>query len=606
MLRHRRRVRVRMEPVSVGGVTGLAAGLVVLGPALAPGFLLVYDMVFVPEPNFGTRALGLDGSVPRAVPNDLMVSVLSLLLPGWVVQKVLLIAVFVLVGAGMGALVRTRPGAAVAAVAACWNPYVAERLALGHWAFLLGYALIPWVARSAAGVVGGEPAAYRRLAFWVLLASLCGSTAALMATLTAFLVLALPSSGRVRPQPGARLRGMAVLGLMTVLANAAWWVPAVLIPGRLPADPQGVAAFAARADSPLGLVASLITGGGVWHERLWPSERGSMVFALVMLLVAVASVVWLVWRWHSAHPAASGILTAGIVGIVLAAAGSTALVEGATAVVTRIPGGGLIRDGHKFVAPWMILVACAVGNVGDDLWAGWRRQGVSTLLSPFTRSTLILGLALLPVVTMPSLAFGAFRGWGAADYPDSYLAAASHVDSHDDASVASFPWTLYRRYAWNRGDVVLDPWPRLVESRVLVNDDLPLSTVTVAGEDKAADRVGEAVASGDPAEVRRALHDVGARFVLFHRDQPTSASEGAFFEGVAVVMEDRWIRLYDLGEAASVPKVLPRWAWIGLAGTGSAVILVLGAHAAAARNRGVFLARRRVSGYDDGEGKDSM
>lgn len=571
-------------PRSVGGLTGLLAGLAILGPALAPGFLLVYDMVFVPEPNFGARTFGLDGSVPRAVPNDLVVSLLSLLLPGWVVQKVLLLAVFVLVGAGVGALVRTRSGAAVAAVAACWNPYVAERLALGHWAFLLGYALLPWVAGSAAAVLAGDRSGRRRLALWLVAAASCGSTAAVIATLVAVAVLAVPLVGR-RVPAGVRLRDLVLVGVVAACANAVWWVPAVLLPGGLPADASGVTAFAARADSPWGLVGSVLTGGGLWHDGLWPPERGSLVLsgaALILVVGCVGCAGWAVVR-RRAHPAVTGLLVAGTVGLVVACAGSPLLSGIATAVVTHVPGGGLIRDSHKFVAPWVVLVACAAGAVADDLRGTASSVRRRLTLAPATRATLVVGLGLLPVALLPSLAGGTFRDWGAANYPASYLAAAARIDSYDDAAVASFPWTLYRRYAWNRDDVVLDPWPRLVEAPVLVDDDLPLAGRTIAGEDPRADRISAAVSTGGSDEVLRALREEGVRFVLLHLDQPTSAEQAVFFAQEEVVLEDRWIALYDLGPVAAVADPLPRWSWVGLALSSTTVLLVLVAGATTRR-----------------------
>ena len=290
-------LRVVPGPAATGALTGLVAGLVVLGPALAPGFLLVYDMVFVPEPNFGARALGLDGSVPRAVPNDLVVSLLSLLLPGWVVQKVLLLAVFVLVGAGVGALVRTRSGAAVAAVAACWNPYVAERLALGHWAFLLGYALLPWVAGSAAAVLAGDRSGRRRLALWLVAAASCGSTAAVIATLVAVAVLAVPLGGRRAPArraaagPGGRRRGRRLRECGVVGAGDAdpGWTPR----RRL----RGVGLRRARGQ-PVG-------AGGQRADRRWPVAR-RLVAARARLAGAErprrSSWSWAAWagRWPAA------------------------------------------------------------------------------------------------------------------------------------------------------------------------------------------------------------------------------------------------------------------------------------------------------------------
>jgi len=302
--------------------------------------------------------------------------------------------------------------------------------------------------------------------------------------------------------------------------------------------------------------------------------------ALVLVLVSVG---WAVVRRPQMHPAVPGMLLAGTVGLVVAASGSPVLSGIATAVVTHLPGGGLIRDSHKFVAPWMVLVACSAGALADDLRSGAAVVGRRLVLAPATRVVLVVGLGVLPVVLLPSLAAGSYRGWGAAHYPASYLAAAAHVDSYDDAALASFPWTLYRRYGWNRDDVVLDPWSRLVESPVLVNDDLPLSGRTIAGEDRRADRIGAAVATGQPEQVRRALEGEGVRFVLLHLDQPTSAEQAVLFADEEVVVRDRWIVLYDLGPVASVSDPLPRWSWVGLALSSTTVLLVLAAGATSRR-----------------------
>ena len=99
-MRMARRVTPGVAGLLVGGLLGLLA----LGPALRPGYLLSYDMVFVPDQPLTAMTLGTDGSVPRAVPNDLVVVLASHLLPGDVVQKILLLAVFVLGGWGVDLL----------------------------------------------------------------------------------------------------------------------------------------------------------------------------------------------------------------------------------------------------------------------------------------------------------------------------------------------------------------------------------------------------------------------------------------------------------------------------------------------------------------------
>ena len=120
-----------------------------LAPVLGRGVVLSYDMVFVPDPPITGSVLGTDGSVPRAVPTELLADLLARVLPVAVVQQGLLLAVFVLAGAGAARLVPGLPGAAAAALGYAWTPYVAERLLIGHWPFLLGYAVLPWVVGAA-------------------------------------------------------------------------------------------------------------------------------------------------------------------------------------------------------------------------------------------------------------------------------------------------------------------------------------------------------------------------------------------------------------------------------------------------------------------------
>ncbi len=162
-------------------------------------------MVFVPDPPITGAVLGTDGSVPRAVPTELLADLLARVLPVAVVQQGLLLAVFVLAGAGAARLVPGLPGAAAAALGYAWTPYLAERLLIGHWPFLLGYALLPWVVGAALAARRGG--SLRPLLLWLAAAAAAGSTSALIATATALCVLAWRHSRSTPgPAPGAPVR----------------------------------------------------------------------------------------------------------------------------------------------------------------------------------------------------------------------------------------------------------------------------------------------------------------------------------------------------------------------------------------------------------------
>jgi len=497
-----RAVTRRLTPGAVGALVGAVLGLLTLGPALRPGYALSYDMVFVPHPPITAAVLGTDGGVPRAVPNDLVVALLSSVLPGDVVQKLLLLAVFVLGGWGVARLVPGRVPAVVAAAVFLWNPYVLERLVIGHWGFLLGYAALPWVVGAAESVRACRPGALPRLAVAVSVAGLAGSTSLVLAAAAAFAVVVAP--GDV-PHRGRAL--LVVVGA-AVLSGAAWLVPALTRSGGLASDPAGVGAFATRADTPLGVVGSALTLGGLWSPATWPGERSSAVLAILALVAVVAAVGFGIAPLLRARGGgAVGLAGLAVVCLVLALAGS--LPGGRTVlehVVVNVPGGGLLRDGQKLLAPVALLVAVCAGYAVDRVHPAYRAVAVLA--------------AAVPIVLLPSQAWGVHARLAAVDYPASWLdlqrTVAAQPGSQRDTVV--LPFHLYRRYGWNDDRVLLDPAPRLLDARVVVDDTLPLSTATVRGEDPRADRVRAAIRSG--ADLGPALAREGIGLVLVQTDQP--------------------------------------------------------------------------------------
>lgn len=135
-------------------VYSLVLALVVVGPLLGPGYLLLRDAVSTPRSYLTDSALGLGDAAPRAVPQDALLAVVSTVMDGGLAVKVILIAALWAAGWGAAVLARrllrvsTAPQL-VAATVAVWNPYVAERLLQGHWSLLTGYAALPWTVLAA-------------------------------------------------------------------------------------------------------------------------------------------------------------------------------------------------------------------------------------------------------------------------------------------------------------------------------------------------------------------------------------------------------------------------------------------------------------------------
>src|SRR5215469_10062275 len=332
-----------------GLVTGLGLGLLALGPGLRRGFLLSYDMVFVPREPFSAALPGL--APPRAVPSDLVIATASRIVPGDIAQKLVLLAIFMLGCAGVAALLDREPLLARLAggVFYAWNPYVAERLIIGQWALLLGYAGLPWVLRV---VISPNGAAWR----WT--GRLCLSLAP--AVIGGFAAMAITALVLVPAALLTRSARRAAIALAALAAGCLPW----LIPSlqhTVYADPAGVAAFAARADTPFGSVGSLLMLGGIWNAQTVPKGYGGAWSALWLALAVVALAGYLLSIRQHRWP---GLGVAALAGLLIACVGVTAPGRDLLRSVTSAwPGVAVLRDAQQFVAPLALAEAAGFGVV---------------------------------------------------------------------------------------------------------------------------------------------------------------------------------------------------------------------------------------------------
>ena len=136
------------------------------------------------------------------------------------------------------------------------------------------------------------------------------------------------------------------------------------------ADPAGVAAFAARADTPFGSAGSVLMLGGMWNARAVPAGYGGgwSVLWLAAVLTALAGYV-LLGRRRRRWP---GLGTAALAGLAIAGLGLTGpgqdLLRAAQALW---PGFAVLRDGQQFAAPLALAEALGVG-----LAAAWLARRV--------------------------------------------------------------------------------------------------------------------------------------------------------------------------------------------------------------------------------------
>jgi hypothetical protein len=175
---------------------------------------------------------------------------------------------------------------------------------------------------------------------------------------------------------------------------------------------------------------------------------------------------------------------------------------------------------------------------------------------------------VLPVLALPGLAWGVGGRLTAAHYPADWLGLRAAVAQAPPGEVAALPWGTYRRLDWAGDRVVLDPLPRLLDRRTLADDALPLSGVTVGGEDPRAARISAGLATGE--RLPETLRAAGVRYAAVHRTQPGSAATERALAGLPVLFTSRDLLLVELpGPTAPTPADRP---WLAVVGLGVAAM----------------------------------
>lgn len=492
----------------------LLAALLVLAPVLGPGLLLTYDMVWVPDLAVTSAGWGLVDGVPRAVPSDQVVALLDEVVPGPWLQDLVLLGALVGAGAGYHRVVRDAPVAArcLAAVLAVWNPFVAERLLIGHWPTLLAHAVLPWLV-----LAGRRAARSGRVPAVVPVLVVLGSLNASAGLMTALAVALFVGYG------GARTRRASVALAATVAAaNAPWVVAGALAADAARADPGtarlAAEAFAAHGRDGVPTLVAVLGGGGIWNaETAAPYDAvRAWGWALLVGGGVVATAVGGVLRSRGSgdRTAAAALVAAGL-GLAVALHSAVAPALGAR-LATGVPGGGLLRDATRWEA--LLLPAAVLGCAGllRRLLGG---AGPAPATGRPTPAAVGAGVAaaLLPVALLPGL-LGAAGGELSAVpslYPDLGPTLAAETRTGTRPVVLSLPYAAYRAPSWNDGRPVLDPVPRLVgDVEVVASDDLFVSGRRVSGEDPRRDDVLVALSEDDPVDRATALRALGITHVV--------------------------------------------------------------------------------------------
>lgn len=545
------------------GAVSLVQALLVLGPALGPGVVIAYDMPWSPDARWTPFVLGQGTPAPRVVPSDAFMVLFGKVLGAGLTQSLVLVAI--LVGLALGAVTLLDelapgagvPGRCVCAVAAVWNPFVSERLVTGQWVVVLGLAVLPWALRATLRALAGTGSRYA-VGLALLVAGVGGVNTVVIVALG---VLALLGGAVAIHRSRRAAEALALALAVTAGVSAVWALPSMFAGAEASSD--GARAFAPTADTPLGAFGSMLSGGGFWNVASHPEPRGVPLIAILAAVLAAAAVLCLIvdLRRHGRRLFFVPVLAA----IALIALSTLPFTRGLwTALVTDVPGGGVLRDSQKFLAIWVLAIALGVGLLVDRVLVA----APQSLAAPVTVGT--VGLVLL---LSPQMFWGIGGRLAAVSVPEGYRAAAASLSALPRGEVGLLPWNQYRRYAWNDNRVSLTLGPRIISQQVLFDDSLPLREQSVAGESQRAGQVTERIADG--ATPVAALRAEGVRYLAAELNAGLEVNVEEVRGAGRVVVDDPNLLVVDMASQGGLSAPAGWFGWVGWVISGLTAVVFL-------------------------------
>lgn len=490
---------------------GLIAGMAVVSPWTREGYLLLLDWVSGPHQAITPGLYGLDAATLDALPYRLITHGLRVVVGAGATSWLIVLAYFPIVASGVSALAaggrrRRHP----AALFACCNPFVVERIQAGHVAFLLSVALLSWLLASAVRARRRDRWFAARPAGWYALAMAVGPHAAWLGGVALLAVALLP-----RPRPRDLLRtGVVVAAAACIYSYAMALLLSAILTVRV--GGQDLEVYAPHA-GPGGLLATLASLRGFWRGAADSSPQVALglIPAAVMVLAAVAGLARLCRR---GPVAGAPLAVLAVVGVLLGAGIHGPLGSVYRAAFDVLPLFAAMREQQKWVALTMLAYAVGIGVAAEALYGVCR--SARPLVARLPAAGALAAVAGVFAVIAPSLVWGLGGSVKVSQYPESWYAADKIMGPGTEA-VLFLPWHQYQPFGFTDARTVATPAGAFFRRPVISSDAVELGPVRTNSVSRRMAHVQRLVASGGGGGFGRLVAPLGVRYVVLARDRET-------------------------------------------------------------------------------------
>ncbi len=419
---------------------------------MLPEYILTLDMPFGPAESYSNYFFGFPewlGSIASA-PLSLIFPILSRIVPVWILQKIILLAILFLSGLGAYRLIPAKSAAAYyAGILYMINPFVYVRMMVGQWGILVSYALLPHAIKAFIETLEqGNWKALLKLAVLSVLVGVVQIHGFFLLLLSLFIVFLVKASacGNRREIFKRTIAGFGAI----MLLNTYWLLPAftssgTILEGITEAD---ILFFTPKASSNLGTAIDIATMHGFWRGGIDYPDYTSLwrlAFAIIIFLAAFGFTTNITDKKRKWTILSFGIL--GITGYLLALGASSRLTQPVfTWLWENVPYFNGFRDTHRFVM-LLALSYAYLGGLGILELVKYGHHQKQFLLK-WTMVALV-GLSILSPLLSSFSIFGLNGKVKATNYPPEWYEVKHYLDKQEgDYNVLFLPWHGWFDIKW--------------------------------------------------------------------------------------------------------------------------------------------------------------
>lgn len=455
---------------------GLLA-LLIFCPLMSPGYIQSFDMPW--GPFSPTQDIASNTSILYEV-----IRLMSYLTNGLIVQKIILLSVFILAGIGAHkVLVDGKPGVPnpslpyIAGILYMFNPFTYTRLMAGQWLVLLGYALLPWAVASLWRLMQKPSVRTMLMALiWTAAIGLTSIHTVGFVILAAVVLFAISGKEYIKD----RIKWCLALIAGWLGINALWIIPLLFHKSSTAAQISSFGSGQLHAFASTGSVLGSVPLSTLLLQGFWADPQGRYYlpshlgwwWGIVVILLAGLVIKGSVKVIQTRDKLGMSLLILATIAWWLGMGIGSNWSAGTTNfLVNHLP----FYRGYREPQKWLMLLALAYAYMAA-VGTGWVSDVVGKH-RPSLQLSAVYAAAFLPILYVPMLLWGAGGQLVSAQYPSDYSTVKRILDySGTDTKVLVLPWHLYLPLSYAKR-VVANPAGHYFSQDMIISDNLELAGV---------------------------------------------------------------------------------------------------------------------------------